>query len=228
MKPTVPVSTIIPAYNAERYLGEAIDSVLAQTAVPRQLIVVDDGSSDATAAVAAGFDAVTLLTGLHAGVGAALNRGVAAVSEQYVAFLDADDLWLPEKLEKQLAAIERPAAAQLVFGSMESFYSPDASAELMRRIACPTQPVPGYAVGTLLTRRSVLEQVGAFETTLRVGHFIDWYNRAVDLKLTQVVLADVVLRRRLHGDNLSLREPAARTDFARVAKAALDRRRQRS
>src|SRR5688572_32276770 len=99
------VSVIIPARNAGRWIREAIESVLAQTAPAHECIVIDDGSTDDTARVAAEFGApVRVITTGGRGVAAARNAGAASATGDYLAFLDADDVWLPRKLELQLAA----------------------------------------------------------------------------------------------------------------------------
>jgi glycosyltransferase involved in cell wall biosynthesis len=100
------VSVIIPAFNAASYLADAITSCLQQTAMPQEIIVVDDGSRDDTASIAAQFGApVRVVRQRNAGEGAARNRGIAEANGKWLAFLDADDLWLPEKLEKQLQTV---------------------------------------------------------------------------------------------------------------------------
>ena len=108
-----PVSVVIAAYNAELTLGPALASALAQLPPPAQVIVVDDGSTDGTAAVAASFPGVEVIEQRNQGPSAARNCGIRAASQPWVAFLDADDLWLPGKLARQLAiAHRRPEAAR--------------------------------------------------------------------------------------------------------------------
>jgi glycosyltransferase involved in cell wall biosynthesis len=106
------VSVVIPAFNAARYLGEALDSVFGQTLTDLELVVVDDGSTDETPQVVQGYGSrVRYVRQPNAGVASARNRGVAESSGRYVAFLDADDVWLPGKLERQLEALAaRPSA----------------------------------------------------------------------------------------------------------------------
>jgi glycosyltransferase involved in cell wall biosynthesis len=100
------LSVVIPAWNAAAYLRRAIESVLRQTARPREIIVVDDGSTDDTAAIAAEYaSAVTCVRQAHQGLSVARNEGVARSRSDWVAFLDADDEWLPTKLERQLAIL---------------------------------------------------------------------------------------------------------------------------
>lgn len=101
------VSVVVPAYNCARFLREAIDSALVQTLPPIEVIVVDDGSSDETPALLAGYGSrIRAIRQANAGVAAARNRGVREATGDAVAFLDADDAWLPEKLERQALRLE--------------------------------------------------------------------------------------------------------------------------
>jgi glycosyltransferase involved in cell wall biosynthesis len=222
--PELRVSVIIPAFNAEAYLAEAIDSVLAQTLPPFEVIVVDDGSTDATAAIARRFaPAVNCFSQPNGGIGAARNSGVRAAHGNALAFLDADDLWLAAKLSLQVGALLADPALDLVFGHAEQFISPHlAGAQGRPGVG---GPMPGYVAGTLLVRREAFLRVGPFATGLKVGEFIDWYARARDIGLKAHLLPDVVLRRRIHDTNTGIRERDSRVEYARVLRAALARRR---
>src|SRR5574341_762611 len=101
----LPFSVIIPAYNAERFIGETLASVLAQTARPAEIIVVDDGSTDQTAEIARSMGATLVQHGRH-GVSLSRNFGILAAASEWVAFLDADDLWETEKLAMQWRALQ--------------------------------------------------------------------------------------------------------------------------
>ena len=117
---TIParVSVVITTYNYERFVAAAIESVLRQTVRPDEIVVVDDGSTDATAAVVARYAArgVRYIRQANAGPGAARNRGIRETRGDLIAFLDADDRWLPDKLARQLAHLRRYPAAGLVTG----------------------------------------------------------------------------------------------------------------
>ena len=101
------VSVVIPAYNAAPFLSGALKSVLAQTYKNYEILVIDDGSTDATAEVIKRLSMVRLLSQRHTGAAAARNRGIGAARGSLVAFLDADDIWMPSKLEKQVAFLQR-------------------------------------------------------------------------------------------------------------------------
>lgn len=221
----LPISVIIPVYNGERYLAEAITSVLRQSLLPTEIIVVDDGSTDGSAAVAAGFGGrVRVNTQPNAGPAAARNLGVQMAHGDLLAFLDADDLWLPDKLTRQLAYLQADPRLDCVFGQVEQFISPDGSAA--QRAALPPQPIMnGLHVGTMLIWRRAFMAVGPFATTWTIGEFIDWYGRAQTRGLHAAVLPEIVMRRRWHDANLTRRTQAQRNDYAKVLKRHLDAKR---
>lgn len=220
------VSVIIAVYNGEKYLAEAIDSVLAQTHPAMDLIVIDDGSTDGSAQIAAGYDQVRCISQPNRGLGAALNRGVAAARGEYLAFLDADDLWVPQKLARQLAVFEQQPGVEMVFGQMQQFISPELDDETRQRIHCPPHPMPGYSSGTLLIRRDAFARAGEFASHWKVGVFTDWYLKAKEAGLQEHMLGDVLLRRRLHTANIGVTRRSNRSDVLRILKDSLDRRRQ--
>ena len=220
------VSVLMPAFNAERYLPEAIESALAQTQAPFELIVVDDGSGDGTADAARAFgDSVRYESQENQGIGSARNRCVDLARGDYLAFLDADDRWEPDKVERQLDAMRSAWRPEIVFGHVRQFVSPELPAQHRARIACPPESQPGYLPSAMLASRAAFERVGPFATRLHVGEFVDWMARARDLGLREFMLDATVLWRRLHDTNQSVRHRDRMSDFAHVLKASLDRRR---
>lgn len=220
------VSVVMPLYNAEHYVGPAIESILAQTKPATEIIVVDDGSTDDSAARVSAFSRVRLIRQQNGGVAKALNRGINESTGELLAFLDADDLWSAVKLEAQLKVLEGQSPPELVFAHSQHFHSPELPEPIKQSILCPPDPMPGYLLGTLMTRRTDFLRVGLMDSQWQVGHLVDWYARATAIGLTSIMLADVLLRRRLHADNLSRRESSSRKDFAAILKRALDRRRK--
>jgi glycosyltransferase involved in cell wall biosynthesis len=221
------VSVVIAVYDGEAYLAEAIDSVLSQTRPPDELVVVDDGSSDSTPAVIAGYgDRLTGIRQEHRGVASALNRGIEATGGEFVAFLDADDLWDPDKLAVQLEVLEREADTEAVFGLVQQFLSGDADPSLADRVVIPSSPQPGVFKTTMLIRRRALDRVGRFDESRVNTDFTDWYLRAQEEGLSSHMQQTVVARRRIHGANLGIRRSDRQwPETLDVLKAALDRRR---
>lgn len=224
MSTTPVVSVIIPTFNCARYLPEAIASAVGQHP-SIEVIVVDDGSSDDTADVVRRGPAVTFLQQAHAGASAARNRGVATASGEFLSFLDADDVFAPGRISTQLAHLTAADGPDLSFGIVEEFVSPDLPPAEQARFQ-PRGRMRGRVAGAMLVRRSVFNRVGPFSPVWRVGEFSDWYLRAGEAVLRSADIPEVVLRRRLHGSNISVRQRDARTDFARIMKESLDRRRQ--
>jgi glycosyltransferase involved in cell wall biosynthesis len=220
------ISVMIGVYNGAPYLAEAIRSVQAQTYRPYELIVVDDGSDDGSGEIAQSFDEVKYIHQPRGGNGAARNRAVEAATGGYFAFLDADDRFVPGKLERQMAALQADPSLDMVFGHVREFVSPELGEEERRGIRPPApEPLPWTAPNLMLIRRPSFERVGGFSTTLRVGVTVDWFARASEAGLRSLVLPEIVLERRLHTQNNGLRERDARSQYLHVLKAAMDRRR---
>jgi len=118
------ISVIMPAYNAEKFIAVAIDSVIVQTFLSWELIIVDDGSTDNTAVIVKEFekkdDRIRYIGQQHGGQGKARNNGILHSQSEFVAFLDADDVWMPEKLDKQIALM-RDNDVDLVFSDAYIF-----------------------------------------------------------------------------------------------------------
>jgi glycosyltransferase involved in cell wall biosynthesis len=216
------ISVVIPVYNGERFIGEALDSVFAQDYQPVEVIVVDDGSTDGTASAALVYPAVHYFYQPNNGVASARNSGIALAKGEYLAFLDADDIWLPGKLKAQMEAMD---IADMAFTHVRQFHSPELSEAEKSSILCPQESVPGYIPGAMLIRKETFLRVGLFDTTFRVGEFMDWYMKAREMGLNCHMLPETLLRRRLHGSNMGIRERSSRNDYLRVLRAALDRRR---
>ena len=207
---------MIPVRNGAGYLGDAVESVLAQSAPPGEVVVVDDGSTDGSSDVARSFGPpVRCVAQEPLGVSAATNRGVAEAQGGLLAFLDADDVWTRDKLRLQVAALRERPGLDAVFGHMQNFWADRAAAE----------PVPGYLRGTMLIRREAFDRVGPF-AHWRLGEFVEWYARAVDAGLQMLMLPELVLRRRIHDANTGILLRGERAEYAAAMKSILDRRRQ--
>ena len=218
------IDALIPVRDGARYLAAAIESALAQTLPPACVIVVDDGSADESAAIAEGFGPpVTVLRQAPLGGPAALNLALTVSDAPLVAFLDADDLWLPSKLELQAAVLcERPEV-DLVYGHLTEFLDGEAEA---RQLAIRSEPVAGIIKSTLVARRSVLDRVGHFDSEYAIVDFPEWYARCRAANVVEHVVPETVTRRRVHGENVTvLRRDATQAEYLRLARAAVERRR---
>jgi glycosyltransferase involved in cell wall biosynthesis len=219
------VSAIIPAYNAERYVGEAIQSVLDQDYKSMELIIVDDGSKDKTAQIIKQFGgAVRYFFQENAGLAAALNRGVNVAKGDYFAFLDSDDRWLPYKISQQMAAFGRDPGLDIVFGYVRQFYSPE-----LKLFSKPQREIlAGCFLGTTVVKRGSFLRVGQLPTKWELGEFAAWYAKAITLGLKSLTLNSIVTERRIHGANMTIRKRDSLSDYARIMKDFLDEKRKRN
>jgi len=224
------ISCNVPVYNGERYLKEALDSILVQTYRPLEIIVVDDGSTDGTAEVVAGYnEGVRYVWQPNSGPAAARNRGLSLVQGEFVAFLDADDLWHPEKLERQMARFQDRSELDYCVAHVQNFWIPELREEAEKfRDHRISKALPGYVSSTLLARRSLFDAVGQLNPTLGHGDSTEWFLRAAECGAVMELLPDVLLYRRLHQANRSrLLASQSRKQFLGILKATLDRRRSR-
>ncbi|MDQ6622341.1 MAG: glycosyltransferase family 2 protein, partial [Verrucomicrobiota bacterium] len=193
-------------------LAEAIESVRAQDYAPIGILVIDDQSTDRSAEISRSFPDVTLHHQTRAGAGAARNRGVDLARGELLAFLDADDVWLPGKLSAQFAALDDETEA--VFTQAVQF-----------REGQDSPPLAGYFPGTMLIRREAFLRVGLFATDRAVRETFEWQARAVQAGLRSKLLPEVFYRRRIHSENRGLIEPNLR-GYLEVLRDSIERRRQ--
>lgn len=221
------ISCIVPVFNGERYLAEAVESILNQTHRPIEIIVVDDGSTDETPVVIKQYgNRIRSYRQENAGPATARNKGLSQARADFVAFLDADDLWHPEKLERQFARFCARAELDLSFTHVQNFWVPELEEEKrLYRDHRFAQPLPGYATQALLARRVLFDRVGMFNSSLRACDDTDWFLRAIDQGAVTELLPEVLVQRRLHAKNLS-RTSLACDALAHVLKGSLDRRRR--
>lgn len=220
------LSVIIPVWNGERYLAEAITSVLDQKAAPAlEVIVIDDGSEDDSSVVAEQFGPqVRCARVAHGGLAAARNSGIALARGEYLLHFDADDLLPPESIASRMAPFASPAAPDLVVGQMFSFVSPDLDCETATRYQVPPGPQRGGLSGATVVRTSFAAKVGELDIRRTHGADLDWMVRAMERGARVVEVSEVVLYRRIHGGNMSLTDGQLAVDRLATVRAALRRR----
>lgn len=231
-------SVVIPAYDAERFLDEAIESVLAQTYSPVELLVVDDGSTDRTAEVAAAYSEAKLIAQENRGPSAARNRGAAAAGGEFLAFHDSDDAMTPDKLAVQIGHLLDNPDIGCVLAEQELLVEPGAELPFWAEgskvpTMMPPRPPeladePDVHPMTMVVRRKTFEGVGQFDESMRAAEDFDWMLRAAEEGVEIARLAKVVLQRRVHPASLTQDAAAGRAGLFRAFKGRIDRHRARA
>jgi glycosyltransferase involved in cell wall biosynthesis len=235
------VSVVIPVFNRERFVGAAIDTVRAQSYDPVEILVVDDGSTDASAEVAERHGATRVLRLPHAGVSAARNAGIEAARGELIAFLDSDDLWTTDRLALQVEHLIDDPEAGFVLAYAVLFADPDdprpdwltddwfAGVKIVDLPDAPATgpdmagPVP-YAL-TMLARAELFDQLGGFDTSLELGEDIEWLLRATDAGVPYGMIPHVVAYKRVHSGSVSNRVAEGLASILRVLRSSVARKR---
>ncbi len=205
---------IIPAYNASAFIAETIRSVLDQEFDPLELIIVDDGSTDDTAAIVESFadPRITLIRQANSGVSAARNRGLAAAMGEYVVFLDADDLILPGKLRAQLDLFDRFSRRKRRLEIINSgWHLIDAEGQLLAEIR-PWETAPRLDTliwlrmkpvfpGALMLKREAVQAVGGFDASLKQAEDVDLVLRMAANGSKALWLKEATVLYRQHGES---------------------------
>lgn len=202
------VSAVIPCYNAERFVGEAIESALSQSPPPAEVIVADDGSDDGSVRVSMSFgDRVRVLSSAHAGVAAARNVGLLAAREDLVAWLDADDVWEAGKLADQVPWFDNPAVG-LVYGQTRRFWSggigqpwplTPPQGDIFERLYLQRNFIP---CSTVIARRQALVDAGGFDSAVASAEDLDAWLR-VAARWSVAAVPRALCRYRVHGGQIS-------------------------
>ena len=220
MSATAPITVVIPVRDGAMLLREALRSVLGQSVVPSEVIGVDDHSGDDPGAAVAEFPPATLLRSPGFGAAAARNHGAAHAAQPWLAFLDADDLWPPERCARQMEFVQASPGIDLVAGAAMQFrVDANGAFEPLGEAGATRLPT------ACLVRREAFLRVGGFSAEFRLGETIEWWSRAVDAGLACASIPDTVLWRRVHESNLGRTTAQPGKAYLDMLHAVLQRRR---
>lgn len=219
------ISAVVIVRNGERYLRQALASITAQTWPVHEMIVVDGGSTDGTLAIAHDF-AVQVVTQRGTGIADARNVGIAHAQGEYIAFLDHDDLWHPEKLARQMALHDRMPGIAYSLTQMILFRDDDTP--FLPQLAAAEGEAPRIA-GTpsvLVAKRLLFEQMGGFNERFSIACDAEWFTRARDARLPSAVVPEVLTYKRLHERNASRNIALNRQEMFAVARESIGRQQE--
>lgn len=215
------LSTVMTVRDGERYLAEALESIVRQRVSVDEVVVVDDGSTDRSAEIAASFaPLVRVVPQEPLGHASGLNRAIEASTGDLVAFLDADDIWTDDSLSVRLERLLASDAPDGVYGAITQFVSPELGAEAAQRFRIDDRASPVPLMQAMVLRREVFDRVGLLDTGYRTAANIDWASRAFEAGVTFAPVDAVVVRRRIHTSNMgvALAEQKHR-DLPRIVRA---------
>ncbi|MDC1162018.1 glycosyltransferase [Tenacibaculum sp.] len=220
------VSIVIPAYNAGKNIEDTLTSIYNQDYPNIEVIVVDDGSEDNTADIAKKFDIIYIYQ-KNQGKPTAMNTGFSSAKGDFIASIDSDDLWHPEKISKQIQAFNANPQLEIAFCHVKQFLCPKIeAAEHKFFIPENSEILSGHTTIAMLIKKNAFYRIGAFDETYKFGDFIQWYGRAKDLGITETVLDDVLVFRRIHKSNLGSDQMAAKLSYMKVIKERLKRQKE--
>jgi glycosyltransferase involved in cell wall biosynthesis len=222
------VSVIIPVYNGELYLGEALRSVFSQDYFPFEVIVVDDGSTDGTAAVAKSFKDVRYIYQQNKGAATSWNRGLMDCRGDLIALLDCDDLWSPNKLKMQVEFLVKNPDVKYVLAKTRLFLDKGQTRPSWLKQDFLDRDIEAYFPSVALFRRSVFETVGVFNPGYIATSDADWFFRAKDAGLLMAMIPQVLMYRRIHNSNMSTQVLLSSKELVKVAMTSVMRQRLKS
>lgn len=219
------ISVIIAVRNSERFLSAALESVFAQDYHQIDVIVVDDGSTDRTAEIARGYPELRYIHQTNQGPGAARNTGITAARGEFIAFLDADDIWLPNKLSAQVGHLLQHPQVGYVITRMHVILETGTEWPANLNREHYMQDPSCFLPSALLVRAAVFDQIGVFDVRYRIAEDSDWFLRAQDAGVPMAIVPQVLVHRRIHSSNLS-HEKSATAETLAAVRASIQRKRR--
>jgi glycosyltransferase involved in cell wall biosynthesis len=197
------VSVILAVQNGERYLAQAIESVLAQSYLAFEIILIDDGSNDNTEKIARSYTQVRYLRQANQGLAIARNVGIENACGQLIAFLSHDDVWLPNKLSSQADCFAQAPETQYTVTWFKYFLEPGFALPLGFKPELLGKSLIGRIPETVVARRELFDKIGNFNTEFYFANDVDWFARAKDDAAPMTVIPEVLLLKRLHDANMT-------------------------
>ena len=219
------ISVIVPVYQGEKYIAHALDSIFAQNYRPIEVVVVDDGSTDATASIAKSYSEVRYFFQANQGPPVARNTGLANSTGELITFLDADDYWLPNSLAAQSSYLAAHPEMGCVFGKVQNFLNEGINLPHWISEAMMTENGGGWNLGASMTHRWAFDRIGHFNPNCFTCDDLEWVMRLREANILYSLVPEVFLHRRIHGGNLSHNQNSIARQRVRILKAHMDRMR---
>lgn len=191
--------------NGEKFIKQALESIFNQDYRPIEIIVVLGNSTDRTSEILKEYGDIRIIQQEGQGVADAYNIGIQAAKGDFVAFLSSDDLWTSDKLSVQSEYLMKNPSVSFVNCFIDYFLEPGIAIPYGFRKELLTGSHPARIMETLFARKTVFEVIGFFNNKLSTAEDVDWYCRAVDLKINSFIIPEVLLKKRIHNQNISMK-----------------------
>jgi glycosyltransferase involved in cell wall biosynthesis len=219
------VSVIMIVKNGERFIREAIQSILKQDYNPVEIIVIDGDSTDHTADIARSYHEISVIAQTEPGIAQAYNQGIDAAKGNFIAFLSHDDLWTDDKLSTQMKFMLEHPQILYSLAHLKYFLEPGCRIPPGFKNELLIGDHPGFIMETLLARKEVFDRIGKLDSVFRIANDTDWFTRAKDMKIPAHVLPQVLLKKRIHDHNASAASPQLQKDLLLSIHQSIKRRR---
>jgi len=206
------VSIILPVKNGARFLAEGISSVLSQDYHPLELIVIDGQSTDGSVEIIRSFPEAKYSSQTSVGINQAWNQGIDQASGEYIGFMGSDDIWEPDKIQKQIRYFKENPEILCSITMVEMFLEPGVTPPPSFRMELLGNAYPGYMLEALLAHRSIFKQIGGFLTDMPGPQDLDWWLRLKDSSKTVGIIRETLVYKRIHDLNLSYTEKPIHTN----------------
>jgi glycosyltransferase involved in cell wall biosynthesis len=204
ISPTIKISVILPVYNGEKYLLEAIQSVSSQNYSITEIIIIDDGSTDGTSQLIKQLDIAIPIRYFYQenkGPAFARNVGIKNATGEWLCFIDSDDIWPQNKIKSALTYLKNNSEVDVLWGMTKFFFESNELKSKYFRNEIAEKAIFNTYLGAAFFRKNVFEMVGNFDISLRFCEDLDWYLRAVEKKIRLVKTNNIDLLYRIHLNN---------------------------
>lgn len=202
--PTIKISVILPIYNGEQYLLEAIQSVTSQNFSITEILIVDDGSTDGTSRLIKQLDIdipIRYFYQENKGPAFARNVGIKNATGDWLCFIDSDDIWPHDKIKSTLEFLKHNSEVDVLWGMTKFFFESKELKSKYLRSEIAEDPLFNTYLGAAFFRKDVFDKVGNFDITLKYCEDLDWYLRALEKKIRLVKTSNIGLLYRIHSNN---------------------------
>jgi glycosyltransferase involved in cell wall biosynthesis len=221
------VSVILIVRNGERYLAEAIESVLAQDYQPIEILLVDGQSTDRTAEIAHSFSPVRYIYQDNLGIANAYNLGIDAAQGEFIAFFSHDDLWVPHKLKVQVNYLLNHPDVAYTIGKVKFFWDSEYTLPLSLNPEPLDQENPHRILEVLLARKTIFKQIGKFNPDIAFSNDVDWWSRVQDAGIEGGIIPEVLLHKRVHPNSTILsNQETVKRELWSILKQSIARKRE--